>query len=446
MKLSVFGIGKLGAPLAACFAARGFEVIGVDIDLRKIEAIRKRRAPVYEPGLQSLINRYGGYLAAAPDGISAVHLSEITFVVVPTPNESGGGFSLKFVLDSCKQIAKALKEKDDYHLVVITSTVMPGSMERVIQPQLEEVSGKRAGSSFGLCYNPEFIALGSVIQNFLNPDFILIGESDARSGDKLAGLYKKVCENKPPIARMNFINAELTKLALNAFVTTKITFANTLARICEKLPGADVDVVTSALGHDSRIGGKYLKGGISYGGPCFPRDNKALTVLAGSVGIPALLAEATDTFNRQQISFLVALVREYLPRDGKVGILGLAYKPDTDVVEEAQGLILAQVLRERDISVIAYDPAATENARFFLDKKVSYSASAEECIEQADVVVVTTPWDEFKRICRARSLHRNSLLVIIDCWRILDRKTFGNSVKYIALGKSPKGMEADREV
>ena len=177
---------------------------------------------------------------------------------------------------------------------------MPGSTGGTLLPALEEHSGKKCGTDFGLCYNPEFIALGSVIRDMLNPDMILIGESDARSGEILEELYQGVCESNPRIQRMNFVNAELTKLSVNTFVTTKISYANMLAQVCETLPGADVDVVTSAIGCDTRIGQKYLKGALGYGGPCFPRDNVAFSALARANGAPALLAEATDQLNRSR--------------------------------------------------------------------------------------------------------------------------------------------------
>jgi UDPglucose 6-dehydrogenase len=180
------------------------------------------------------------------------------------------------------KIGKALARKNSYHLVVLSSTVMPGATEKIRQ-MLEQTSGKRCGEEFGFCYNPEFIALGSVIRDMLNPDMLLIGESDERAGQILAGIYGNVCKSKPVVARMNFVNAELTKLSVNTYVTTKISYANMLAEICEKLPGADADVVTSALGLDSRIGRKYLKGALGYGGPCFPRDNVAFAALARSL-------------------------------------------------------------------------------------------------------------------------------------------------------------------
>ena len=182
---------------------------------------------------------------------------------------------------------------------------------------LEKASGKRMGADFGLCYSPEFIALGSVIRDFLNPDMLLIGESDKRAGDFLQSLYAEVCENKPALARMSFVNAEITKLAVNTYVTTKISYANMLARICEKLSGANVDVITSALGLDTRIGSKYLKGAVSYGGPCFPRDNLALAQLAQQLGVPPDLAQTVDRFNRAQISWLADLVQHQSERHSR---------------------------------------------------------------------------------------------------------------------------------
>lgn len=446
IRLSFFGMGKLGIPIAGCFAEKGFKVIGVDIDQRRVKQLQKGEVPIFEPGLRNLINAHGQNFAATQDGTAAVLSSDATFVVVPTPSDSGGGFSPKFVLNSFEQIGNALKRKNSYHLIVVTSTIMPGTMENLLLPYLEKVSGKHANLEFGLCYSPEFVALGTVIRDFLNPDFILIGESDLRAGGMLANLYDSVCENNPHIARMNFVNAELTKLALNAFVTTKITFANMLARICENLPGGDVDIITAALGHDSRIGSKYLRGAISYGGPCFPRDNIALGALARFIGVSAMVVEATDKFNRMQIKLLADLVKQHLRKNGTVGILGLTYKPNTDVVEEGSGLLLAQELTRDRISVVAYDPAGMENARKVMNERVSFLGSADECINKCDVVIVTTPCEEFKGLKISRCLGENLPYVIIDCWRILDPEKIAGNVKYIALGRSNLEFRRNIEV
>ena len=238
IRACVIGLGKLGSPLAACLAAKGLTVIGVDNDPRKIEAINQGQAPVHEPGLDELLTQTQGRLSAIDDVEAAIRQTDISFIVVSTPSDPAGGFSLRYVDPVCHAIGRALAAKDAYHAVCLTSTVMPGTTGGPVREILEKASGKRVGADFGLCYSPEFIALGSVIRDFLNPDMLLIGESDSRAGDFLQSLYAQVCENKPAIARMAFVNAEITKLAVNTYVTTKISYANMLARICEQLPGA----------------------------------------------------------------------------------------------------------------------------------------------------------------------------------------------------------------
>lgn len=434
-RVSIVGLGRLGAPMAACFAAKGFPTVGLDSDPRKRQAIREGRAPVFEPGLQDLLDKSEGRLTASEDYEAAVLDSDVTFLVVPTPSEESGSFSLRYVLQAAERIGEALRKKPGFHVVVLTSTVMPGATDSQLKPLLEARSDKACGQGFGLCYGPEFIALGSVIPDFLNPDFLLIGESDACSGEALARFYRRVCTNDPPIARMNFVNAELAKLSVNTYVTTKITFANMLARICERLPGADVDTVTGALGLDSRIGRKYLKGAIGYGGPCFPRDNVALLQLARRLGAPATLAEATDSFNRAQVHWLAALTKSHLPEKGQVGILGLTYKPGSNAVEEAQGLLLARLLAGDSIRVITYDPVALDTARRALDDSVLSAPSAEQCIRQADVVVVTTPWEQFKRLSPADFARPERPRTLIDCWRLLDRVMQKQpGIHYVPLG------------
>jgi UDPglucose 6-dehydrogenase len=431
--VSVVGLGKLGAPLAACLASKGLQVIAVDADPLKVQSVRDGRAPVFEPGLEELIRASGNRLSATTDVESAVAASEITFIVVATPSEPSGSFSLRYVLPVCDSIGRALRTKQGFHLVVLTSTVMPGMTGGPVRTALEQASGKRCGTEFGLCYGPEFIALGSVIRDFLNPDFVLIGESDPGSGKMLEQLYRKVCENLPAIARMNLVNAELAKLSVNTYVTTKISFANMLARICEKLSGADVDVVTSALGLDSRIGQKYLTGAVSYGGPCFPRDNLALTELARTLGAPADMAQATDRFNRSQLQWLADLVQEH-SKGGIVGILGLTYKPNTDVVEEAIGFLLAQELTKRRVVVVAYDPAGTENTVRILGDNVGMARTARECIDRSEAIVLATPWKEFTEIPASQWSHRNAQRTVVDCWRVLKHLENAEGVRYLSLG------------
>ena len=432
--LSVIGLGKLGAPMAACFASKGFRVLGVDQDVCKVESINRGAAPVFEPRLEEVLQAAEGRLTATRDVQAAVAATDVTFIVVATPSEPGGGFSLRHVLPACEAIGQVLRAKQEFHLVCLTSTVMPGTTGGPVRSALEQASGKQCGVDFGLCYNPEFIALGSVIRDFLNPDFLLIGESDPRSGNVLQEIYRRVCENTPAITRMNFINAEITKLSINTYVTTKISFANMLARICERLPEASVDVVTAALGLDSRIGPKYLKGALSYGGPCFPRDNLALAALARQVGAPADIAQVTERFNRSQIKWLADLVESHSPQGGTVGILGLTYKTNTYVVEEAAGLLLASELASRSVSLVVYDPAGIKNSAAVLDHKVRFASSSQECIQASDLVVVSTPWQEFSDIPAETWARHSPARTVIDCWRALQNLEKRAGVRYLSLG------------
>jgi UDPglucose 6-dehydrogenase len=432
MKACVIGLGKLGAPLAACLAAKGLNVIGVDADSRKVEAINHSQPPVHEPGLVELLAQTQGRLTATQQIEQAVCQAQLTFIVVSTPSEPGGGFSLRYVEPVCQAIGRALASKTDYHVVCLTSTVMPGTTGGPVRALLEKASGKRCGQDFGLCYSPEFIALGSVIRDFLNPDMLLIGESDARAGDLLQALYQQVCENRSAVARMSFVNAEITKLAVNTYVTTKISFANLLARISEHLPGANVDVITQALGLDTRIGPKYLKGAVSYGGPCFPRDNLALAELARQLGVPPDLAQTVDRFNRSQIHWLVSLVQSHAK--GPVGILGLTYKPGTDVVEEAVGFLLAKELADRNVKVLAYDPAFGKNSAAAMDERIRFAASAQGCIDQSDLVVLATAWPEFSGIPGEQWARPGSPRTVIDCWRAVNHLHKQPGVHYLGLG------------
>jgi UDPglucose 6-dehydrogenase len=433
--VSVVGLGKLGLPLAACIAAKGFQVVGVDCDARKVADLNLGRASTFEPHLEETIRCSAERIRAVQDIESAVAASEITFVVVATPSEDDGSFSLRYVLSACEDIGRTLRTKHSHHLVVLTSTVMPGSTGGIVRETLEKTSGKQVGRDFGLCYSPEFIALGSVIHDLLHPDFLLIGESDRHSGAVLEALYRNICENEPSVAHMNFVNAEIAKLSVNTFVTTKISFANMLARICERLPEADVDVVTGALALDTRIGGKYLKGAVGYGGPCFPRDNRALAALARQIGSPADIAQVTDTFNRAQVTWLADLVERMTEPGSTVGILGLTYKPNTDVVEQAIGLLLAEELAARHVGVVSYDPSGSRSLFACVQGAVRFAESAVECISESDTVVLATPWEAFAQIPAERWARIHEPRMVIDCWRILGFLRDRPGICYVALGR-----------
>lgn len=387
--ISVVGLGKLGSPLAAIMAAKGFDTIGVDVNEAFIDSVNEGRAPVQEPLLQEFIDQGRERLSATTDLSEAVLASQVTFIVVPTPSDAKGVFTNRYVLEAIEQIGQALRGKKDRHVVIVSSTVMPGSCDGPIKQTLELTSGRTVGLDVGLCYNPEFIALGSVVNDMLRPDFILLGESDEPSGDVVAEIYSKSCENNPPVRRMNLVNAELTKISVNTFVTTKISYANMLADVCDRIPGADVDVVTAAVGSDSRIGTKYLRGALGFGGPCFPRDNIAFIRMGEQVGAHTELVEATDSINRYQVDRLAQAVQSRVPEGSTVAILGLSYKPDTAVIEASQAVQLAQRLSQRGYKVQVYDPLARDNAVAVLRDAVTPADTAEDCVRDASFVMRT---------------------------------------------------------
>jgi len=438
---SVVGLGKLGASMAAAIASRGFQVIGVDINRRAVEAVNAGHAPVRETGLEELITAHKQRLRATMDHYEAIANSDVTFVVVPTPSDERGAFSLQYAAWAFRKIGYALKEKKGYHLVVLTSTVLPGSTRYGLLPILEKVSGKRCGVDFGLCYSPEFIALGSVIRDFLNPDFTLIGEYDEKSGSLLESTYARILENNAPCYRMSFENAELAKIAVNTFVTMKITFANMLADLCERIPGGNIDAVTQALGADQRIGPKYLKGSLGYGGPCFPRDNIALSFFARAVDTAAELAETTDRINRALPAKIVERLKPFFHKGATVAVLGLAYKPFSHVVEESQGIYLAKTLADIGFRVVGYDPLAAESARIELRDQAVVLDSLEECLNQAEVVIIATPDPVFRRLTLADLQDRN-VETVVDCWRILEKELKGHSIRYITIGQNINDEES----
>ena len=433
---SVVGLGKLGASMAAAIASRGHQVIGVDVNRRAVDRLNAGEAPVQETGLHDLIAANRARLTATMSHAEAVLGSELTFVIVPTPSDERGAFSLRYAAYAFKEIGKALAKKQGYHTVVLTSTVLPGATRHGLIPILERHAGKTCGADFGACYSPEFIALGSVIRDFLNPDFLLIGESDERSGEHLEQCYREIMPGRPPVARMTLENAELAKISVNAFVTTKITFANLLAELCGRLPGGDVDVVSAAIGLDSRIGRKYLTGGLGYGGPCFPRDNVALAFVASSLGVAADLPLATDRLNRSVAERITKRLRARFGPELTIAVLGLAYKPLSHITEESQAVLLAKAFLEHGARVVAYDPLAGESANHDLGGRVLVLDSAKECLRQADVVLLATPDPEFATLTIDDFLTGEGRKTVVDFWRTLPAAlATDRRIDYLAYGR-----------
>jgi len=439
-RLSFLGLGYVGLTTAVCFASRGFKVSCYDVDADKLHAISSRTPTFYEPRLEELLNKAlsSGCLKLSTSAKEAVLASDITFITVGTPSRSDGSINLAYVAEAAKSIGEALAGKDEWHLVVVKSTVTPTATEQLVRKLLEDSSGKKCGEGFGLCSNPEFLREGSAVEDTFRPDRIIIGEVDKRSGDVLEMLYRKFYgSDTPTILRTSTVNAELIKYANNVFLAMKVSFINMMANVCQRLPGADVEEVAAGIGMDKRIGPLFLKAGAGWGGSCWPKDLAALRAFAKKIGLEMPLVDATREVNRLQPLHVVQLVEELVGglRGKKVAVLGLAFKPGTDDMREAVSLTIISQLLRRGAKISAYDPKAVNNARRILGESVEFAPTALDCISGADVAVLVTEWPEFKQLKPEEFVRNMRRPAVVDARRVFNPQDFAaKGVEFRAVG------------
>ncbi|CAB50069.1 UDP-glucose dehydrogenase family protein [Pyrococcus abyssi] len=427
MNVSIIGSGYVGLVTGMGFVKLGNRVIFVDVDEWKVRVINNAQPPIYEEGLEELMQEFKGKYYATNNYREAILNSDITFITVGTPSKPDGTIDLTYVKNAAKEIGKALKEKDNFHIVVVKSTVLPGTTEGVIRPILEKYSGKKAFQDFGLAMNPEFLREGVALKDFLNPDRIVIGVQDERTKKVLEKLYEPF--NAPKLFT-DIKTAEMIKYASNAFLATKISFANEIGNICKKL-GIDSWKVFEGVGLDHRISPHFFRSGIGFGGSCFPKDLKALIKKAEELGEDPIILKAVLQVNERQPLKLIELLKKHVPnlKDMKVGVLGLAFKPNTDDVRETRAYIVIKKLLEEGAKVIAYDPKAMENfKRFYPDvgRQISYANSAEEVLREVDVILILTEWRDFESLDysgkividgrRVRSAEKTAKIYEGVCW------------------------------
>ena len=439
-RISILGIGYVGLCTAVGFASKGYSVIASTHDAEKAAKINKGIPPFHEPSLKKLLEEtiQNGHLKCLTNKTEeAVLETDLTFNAVGTPSRPDGSIDLQFIETSTREIGKALKQKGAYHVVVIKSTVVPGTTQDLVKPILEKESKKKCGSDFGLCMNPEFLRQGSAFEDTLHTDRIVIGEYDKKSGDALENLYKGFYgKDIPPTIRTTLSTAELIKYASNSLLATKISFINTIANICEKIPGADIKTVATAVGLDKRIGPLFLNAGLGYGGSCFPKDVKALMAYSKNLGYRLELLEAVENVNKIQplraVQFCKALLGTL---EGKrIAILGLAFKADTDDMREARVIPIINQLTKEGANVTAYDPVAMPTAKTIFKNKIRYATSATECLENADCCILVTEWNEFKKLKPEDFTKNMKQPILIDGRRIYNPKVFSQKLKFAAIG------------
>jgi UDPglucose 6-dehydrogenase len=396
MKVAVIGSGYVGTVTAACFAEIGHEVVCVDIDRKKTDQINSGIPPIYEEGLENLLQKYAGKrLIATSDYEFAIGETDVSFICVGTPSAEDGGIDLSIVHKAAASIGAVLAKRKEYHVVVVKSTVVPETTEKFVLPVLEKESGKKAGKDFGVAMNPEFLREGKAVHDFMHPDKIVVGAIDKRSGELVAELYRDFeCE----ITHTNPSTAEMIKYANNSLLATKISFANEIGNICKKL-GIDTYEVMKAVGKDFRISPLFLNSGVGFGGSCFPKDVKALIGKAKTIGYSPILLESVIAVNEKQPLQMVEILRRKIGElsGKKIAVLGLAFKNDTDDVRESRAVhVIAELLR-LGAKVTAYDPMAIENMKSIFPT-IEYVPKAEDALKDADACLVMTEWDEFRQL------------------------------------------------
>jgi len=447
-RISVFGLGPVGLITAVCFARKGHQVVGIDPDLDRLERIRRAEPPFLEPKLKEyLVETIRSGRFSTVDNTSADSECDLAYVTVGTPSREDGGIDLTYVKNAAAAIGRSLRQTTHYQLVVVKSTVTPGTGRAVVKPILERESGKTAGKDFGLCSNPEFLREGNAVHDAEFPDRIVIGTEDMEVAARLESFYKEFHgESMPPVVRTTHENAELIKYANNAFLAAKVSFINTIANIAERTPNADIQTIARGIGLDERIGSRFLNAGLGWGGSCFPKDLNALARYSRTLGYSPELVEAVITTNEKQKLRAVQLAKEALGSlTGKrIAILGLAFKPDTDDIREAVSVPLIQALLAEGASVVAYDPAAINNARSILGDKVSYAPDSLGCLKDADCCIIVTEWDEFKTITPDQFLEMMRHPVVIDGRRIYDADIYPKAeIRFSAIGLGPTDRSAD---
>ena len=438
--VSFVGLGYVGLCTATVMASKGIRIIGVDVDERRIEQLRKGLPPFHEPQLQSMLKAAlrKKRMEFTTDASQVVDADSI-FITVGTPSNRDGSIDLTYVKKATQDVGSAIAASPSYHLVVVKSTVTPGTTADVVRPVLEASSEKNCGPDLGLCSNPEFLAEGSAIKGTLSPDKIVIGSIDAKSGGTLMKLYRRIYPKiKVPTILTNPTTAETIKYASNAFLATRVSTINTIANICQRVPNADVETVAKAIGLDPRIGPLYLKAGPGYGGSCFHKDLQALISFSRSRNYEPILLTAVEEANQRQATEIVNLSKRLLGSldNRRIAVLGLAFKKDTDDMREAASIRVIDELLKNGARVSAYDPMALENARRIMGDKVELMPDAVSCLKGADCCIVMTEWDEFRKLKPNDYKTSMNSPNIVDARRVIKREDF-DGFNYLAIGLGP---------
>jgi UDPglucose 6-dehydrogenase len=432
MNISVVGTGYVGLVVGACLAETGNNVTCADIDQKKIDRLKQNEIPIYEPGLEPLVerNQKEGRLSFTTNIQEAVASAEVLFIAVGTPPGGDGSADLRYVLEVALLIGRHMTRET---VVVTKSTVPVGSAGKVAA----EIA-KEAQFPFHVCSNPEFLKEGDAVEDFMRPDRVVIGAESTHARKVMADIYAPFVRTGKPVLMMDIASAEMTKYAANGMLATRISFMNEIANLCDKV-GANVDFVRKGIGSDSRIGQSFLFPGPGYGGSCFPKDVKALVKLAEERGVPLDVLKAVEAANERQKRILVGKIRSALGgqlKGRRIALWGLAFKAGTDDMREAPALTLISALLDEGVSICAHDPAAMEHARGLLGNRIDYAETNYEALADADALVVVTDWNEYRHPDFERVKRTLKQPVIVDGRNLYDVERMRElGVRYFSIGR-----------
>ena len=435
MKIGIIGLGFVGLSFGSVLASKGKNVVGIDVDAEKCKKIRNGVSPFFEPDLERILKIGLKKKLIITDDFSLIKDCDMIFVAVGTPQKSNGAIELSMIKKAVTSIGIILAKTKKNPIVLIKSTVIPGTMQNVILPILEKRSGKKAGKEFGLISNPEFLQESSAIRDTKFPHVIVLGGYQTKFMKKAKSFFSKLHPNVS-IVITNHQTAEMIKYANNSFLATKISFINQLSNICQNTPGANIDDIAKTIGLDPRIGALFLNAGPGYGGSCRPKDMKALINFADTIGINPTLLNAVEKTNQKQIQNVVSLIEKTLGTlaSKQITVLGTAFKPNTDDIRDSIAIELIKKLLKKKSRITIYDPKAMKNTKDIFGEKIIYARSVTEALNKSQCAILMTHWKQFEKLNNSSIKHMNKKFVI-DCRRILVEKKLQAEYHAIGIGK-----------
>ena len=435
MKIAVIGLGFVGLSLASVLASKGNKVVGIDVDVKKCKKICDGITPFFEPDLEKTLKTGLKKNLTISDDFSLVKDSDMIFVAVGTPQKSNGAIELSMIKKAVTSIGRILAKSNKDKIVLIKSTVTPGTMQNIILPILEKISGKKAGKHFGLISNPEFLQESTAIRDTKFPHVIVLGGYQTKFMKKAKSFFSRLHPNVS-ITITNHQTAEMIKYANNSFLATKISFINQLSNICQNIPGANIDDIAKTIGLDPRIGALFLNAGPGYGGSCLPKDMKALISFADKIGFNPTLLNAVEKINQKQIQNIISLMEKTLGTlaSKRITVLGTAFKPNTDDIRDSIAIELIKKLLKKKSRITIYDPKAIKNTKSVFGEKIIYARSITDALNKSQCAILMTHWKQFERF-NNNSLKHMSRKFVIDCRRNLVKKELQAEYHAIGIGK-----------